>query len=163
MAESNELQFERCHAFLTRERAVQRAGVAALAIFSLAGAAGAFGDGPVSATTHHAGNTTVTYQRFARTSAATELTVEVETTAADGEPVRLLLDRDLLDRISNLEIRPPEALKGIDAAAALFEVPAYNQRARLELHYRPDAAGLLRTGVGPSGSTPARVWQLIYP
>lgn len=158
---SEELELERPHAFLRRERAVQRAGVASLTLFVFAGAAGAFGDGPLSRTATE-GGTLVRYERFTRASAPTTIAISVATTAADGAPVRIRIDRALVDNLDFLEVRPNGALKMLDAEGAWLEAPAAGGRGEVELHYKPRRAGILRSLVAPQRGEPAQVWQLTY-
>ena len=135
--------------------------MAVLTLFVLAGAAGAFGDGPLGRTTTE-GQIELTYERFGRTSAPTSVTIRVNTGAADGEPVRFRLDRAFLDDAESLEVRPPDALKGLDDASALFEVPAAGGRGHVELYYKPSRPGVFQTLVTPEAAEPSRLWQLIY-
>lgn len=161
MARPVELEFERPHAFLRRERFVQRAGVAALTLFVFAGAAGVFGDGPLSRTATE-GSTRVNYERFTRASAPTTIAISVATTAADGDPVRVHIDRALLDNLDFLEVRPGDALKALDAEGAWLEAPAAGGRGLFELRYKPRRAGILRSLVAPERDAPTRLWQLTY-
>ena len=161
MARLVELELERPHAFLRRERSVQRGGVAALVLFVFAGAAGAFGDGPFSRITTD-GPTRVHYERFTRASAPTSMAISVATTAADGEPVRVRIDRALLDNLDFLEVRPGDALKSLDAEGAWLEAPAAGGRGEFELRYKPRRAGILRSLVAPERDEPTRLWQLTY-
>lgn len=139
----------------------QRIGVGLLTLFVLAGAGGAFGDGPLSRASAE-GATHLTYERFGRTSAATSVVISVETSAADGVPVRFRLRRSFLDDVDELEVRPAGALKGLDEGSALFEVPAAGGEGHVELHYKPGRPGVFHTLVAPEGGQPSRLWQLIY-
>ena len=161
VARPAELQIQRPHKFLKHERTAQRAGVAVLTVFVLAGAIGAFGDGPLSQATTE-GQTQLTYDRFGRTSASTKLAISVETAAADGQPVRFRIERAFLADLESLEVRPPDALKALDETAAWFEVAASDGRGYVELHYSPSRPGVFQTLIAPEGAEPSRVWQFIY-
>lgn len=162
MAHQDELHIERPTGFLKRERALQRVGATALTLFVLAGAAGAFGDGIISHATVRVDGTVVSYERFGRTSSATMIAISVPAATADGQTVRVQLDRQFLQQLSILELRPPDALKRFDDRSVTFEVPASGGRGHLELYYRPNHFGLLRATVASEASTPTEVWQLIY-
>jgi hypothetical protein len=162
MVKQDELQIDRADSFLVKERRVQRAGTAVLAVFALAGAAGVFGEGPLSPSEIASGPIHVRFERFARATNQTLLVVDVDTAASDGTPVAIGLSRVFLDRITLDEVRPSTAHKGYDRSEARFEVPAYGGRAHFELIYQPVRSGLLDVTVtsGPSGT--ARFWQLVH-
>ena len=161
MPQTPELDLERPLKFLERERMAQRIGVGVLTLFVLAGAAGAFGNGPLSRASAE-GATHLTYERFGRTTAATSVVISVETSAADGVPVRFRLDRTFLDGVDELEVRPADALKGLDEGSVFFEVPAAGGQGHVELRYKPGRPGVFHTLVSPENGRPSRVWQLIY-
>ena len=156
-----ELQIERPQKFLKHERTVQRIGVALLTVFVLAGAIGAFGDGPL-ARARTGSHTRLAYDRFGRTTALTKLVISIETAAADGQPVRFSIERAFLEDLESLEVRPPDAFKTLDEASGWFEVAARGGRGYVELHYRPDRPGVFQTLITPEAAEPARMWQLIY-
>ena len=158
----DQLQIDRPEAFLSRERALQRAGIVALCLFSLAGALGAFGNGPLGRAHTTTDRTELTYERFGRTTAPTSIAISISTAAADGEPVRVRIDRAFMQDLDFLELRPADALKGFDDASALFEVTAAAGRGHVELHYKPSRPGIFKTEIVPEGAAPAPVWQLIY-
>jgi hypothetical protein len=161
VAKSAELQIERPHTFLKHERTFQRVGVSVLTLFVLAGAAGAFGDGPLGRATT-LGSTHLRYERFGRTTAPTAVAISVVTGVADGEPVRFRMARAFLEDVDFLELRPPDALKAFDQESALFEVAAVGGRGHAELHYKPARPGIFRTAVIPEAAEGAQIWQLIF-
>ena len=162
MSKKDGLDVDRPERFLAHERIVQSVGVVVMSLFALAGAAGAFGNGPLSDTTIRANGIEVQYERFARSTFRTQIEVTVDTSAADGQIVRLRLAGEFLKRISMLEVRPPDAQKASDEQSAIFEVPASRGKARLELHYEPERFGILRTPVAVDGAGTTSIWQLIY-
>jgi hypothetical protein len=162
MAKKDGIQIERPETFLSRESAVQRAGTVILALFVLAGAAGAFGNGPLSRATTTAGNIELRYERFGRTTARTTIEVTVTTGAVDGEPVRFRLERVFVEHLDGLELRPEDVFKGFDDTHAIFEVPAVGGRGHVELHFEPRKPGLRQTSVVSDGTEPAYLRQFIY-
>jgi hypothetical protein len=161
MANNAALDIDRPEQFLTLERRVQRFGAGAMTIFLIVGALGGFGDGPLSHTSARAGPIDAHYQRFARASYRTALTISVDTVARNGDPVSLSIARELIDHVAVLETRPADAQKRADAAVAVFEVPAMNGKAHLELRYEPDSFGFRRISITAEGHT-LQVWQLVY-
>jgi hypothetical protein len=162
MTRKDELQLDRADAFLSRERVAQRVGVALLTALAIGGALGAFGNGPLSEVVETRGPTELTFERWGRTTAPTGLAVAVRTGAADGARVRIRLDRDFLERVWILEVRPPDAFVGVEERFGVFEVDARAGRADLEIHYKPERFGIYRTMVTPEGSDAASLWQFIY-
>jgi len=161
MAKPDQIEIERPDTFLSRERAVQRAGVVVLTLFVLAGAAGMFGNGPVSHATTSAGGIELRYERFGRTTAPTTIEVTVTTGAADGAPVRFRIERRFMERLDQLELRPEDVFKGFDDTHALFEVAAVGGRGHVELHFKPQNPGLRQTSVVTDGAA-AHLRQLIF-
>lgn len=155
------LAVERPEVFLQRERAAQQVGVVLLALFVVAGAAGLFGDGPLSRAVVTGGAVTVTYERFARQTLGTELEVATQAPTT-GAPVEIRLRREFLRNIDVLEMRPPNALKRLDEEAAIFEVPSSGARAVLHLHYEPKRPGVLRTEVRVAAEPIAHVRQVVF-
>lgn len=162
MAATDELELDSPSSFRKRERAFQRLGVVALTLFVIAGAAGAFGNGPLADATQVDGRTALRYERFGRTTAPTAIEISVNTGVADGEPVRFRLERQFVANLDFLELRPSDAFKGFDGEDAMFEVSATNGRGEVELHYKPHRPGVLATNVVPEGAERARLSQLIY-
>ena len=162
MSRTGELQLDRPDDFLRAERVFQRIGVVLLTLFVIAGAAGAFGSGPLSTITTRAGGTAITYERFGRTTAPTSIAIDVQSTAGDGEPVRFHLDRMFVRDLAFLEVRPSDALKGFDDQRAVFEVHAAGGAGHVELHFKPSRPGVFETAVVPEQGETAHLWQFIY-
>jgi hypothetical protein len=162
MARPDTLQLARPERFLRAERRVQRVGLLCLTAFVAAGAAGAFGGGPLSTVTTRAGGTAVTYERFGRTTAPTVLAIEVSSTAPPGKPVTFRLDREFMRDLDFLEVRPASAFRGFDADSAIFEVEPIANTGHVELHFKPRRPGIYRTAVTPEGGTRTTIRQFIY-
>lgn len=156
------LVVERADAFFHRERRLQTIGIVLLGLFVAAGAVGVFGDGPLSHVTRREGGVQLKYERFARMTYRTAIGVAVDTTAADGQPVRIRISRDFLQNVGLLEVRPPAAQRGLTEDLTIFEVPASAGKAHLELHYEPENPGRLDAAIQADGSPPARLTQLVY-
>jgi hypothetical protein len=146
--------------FLRRERAVQRVGLGLLTLFVVAGLAGAFGNGPLAATTIRSGNTTIRFERFTRQTFRTEL--EVSISGANTPTISITVPRTFLDNVDMLEARPLDSLKRLDDDLATFEVPARNGAASLVLHYQPKNYGVLHADVSAGQQPPVRVRQIVF-
>jgi hypothetical protein len=146
--------------FLRRERAVQRIGLGLLSLFVVAGLAGAFGNGPLAATTIRSGNTTIRFERFTRQSFRTEF--EISIVGVSTPTVSITIARTFLDQIEMLEARPPESLKRLDDDLATFDVPARNGAATLVLQYQPKNYGVLHADVTAAQQPPVRVRQIVF-
>lgn len=147
-------------AFLKRERAAQRVGFVFLAVFVIAGAAGVFGNGPLSSAVLQQGATHITYERFTRQTVLTGIAIAVSGLSEDK--VDISVSREFLQNLMELEVRPDSVTQRVEADAIVFEVPVTTGTARVELHYKPRDFGLYRADVGVKGASAARFWQLIY-
>jgi hypothetical protein len=155
------LAVDRPEVFLKRERAAQRAGIVVLALFVVAGAAGLFGDGPLSDARVDNGAVTVSFERFSRQAFRTEL--EIAADAPPGAaPVEIRLRREFLSAIDVLEVRPVNALKRLEETAVIFEVPSSGGRAFLQLQYEPKRPGVLRTDVHVGTHAAVHVRQIVF-
>jgi hypothetical protein len=155
------LAVDRPEVFLRRERAAQKLGVVLLALFVLAGAAGLFGNGPLSHAMVTSGAVSVTFERFTRQTLRTALEVAADAPMT-GAPIEIRVGREFLSAIDVLETRPFDALKRLDADAAIFEVPSSGGKAFLQLQYEPTRAGLLQTDVSVGAQSTAHVRQIVF-
>lgn len=153
------LAVDRPEEFLRRERIVQRAGIGFLALFVLAGAAGAFGTGPLSQVAIRSGGITLTGERFTRQTYRT--TLEIEAQAPDDRTVEMRVSRAFLSVVDLLEVRPVSALNRLEPDVAVFEVPAARGKAILELQYEPQRNGVLDIEVSVGGDA-AAVRQIVF-
>jgi len=158
----DELEIERADAFLQRERTAQRIGTLFLLLFVIAGAAGLFGDGPLSHVSNASQGMLLEYERFGRATDVTTLAVTVETAASDGNAVRVRMPRTFLSKVWVVETRPQDAFRGFEGDAAVFQVDAADGRARFELLYKPNRFGVLRAVVQPENGTASELRQLIF-
>lgn len=162
MGNSDQLQLDHHPGFTRAERRVRRVGLLLLTIFAVGGALGAFGDGPLAHAVVRGDGVEINYERFGRSSAATAVTIAVSGAVADGEPIRFRLERAFLNQLDYLDIRPGDALTAYAADDALFEVPAQQGRAHLQLRYKPRRPGVLETLVTPEHGTGTQLRQFIY-
>lgn len=158
--DNDALAIDRPHEFLRRERRVQQAGIVVLTLFSVAGLAGLFGNGPLADATITSGSTTLRFERFARHTFRTHL--EISVTGADTPTVTVVLPRAFLDDIDLLEMRPPDTLTRLGETSATFEVPAGDGSATLMLHYEPKSYGILEADVVVAGQPPAHLRQIVF-
>ncbi len=157
----NGLQIEQALDFQNRFHVVQRIAWWVLALVPVAAVAGLFGGGLFSETTAggRTAGMTVTYDRFARITADTQIELRLE--RADG-PTAVTISRALLDRYQVSEIRPepvrvvtrPDRVEYLFAASAsgtaLFAV-------------QPDDVGSSSGTVTVAGGAPVRVNQFVFP
>jgi hypothetical protein len=156
------LDIDRPEVFLKHERRVQQIGVGLLALFVLAGAAGIFGDGPLSPTTATAGAVTLEFDRFVRQTFRTKLQITVDAVTESDGTIEIRIAREFVEGVDLVEIRPSNSLKRLDSDAAVFEVPATGGAAHLEVAYEPKAYGLLDVAVVADGQPPARIRQFVF-
>lgn len=154
------LAVDRAEGFLRRERHAQRVGTGILTLFVLAGAAGLFGNGPLSQVVETSGVLTVTYERFTRQSVHSELAIEAGVPPAAAAEIRVA--REFLDMVDLVDVRPVGALKRLEENAAVFEVPAPGGRVWLQLRYAPQRYGVLRTDIVVGSGAPAHVRQIVF-
>lgn len=154
------LAVDRPEEFLRRERIAQKAGVAVLTLFVLAGLAGAFGNGPLANTEVTSGAATIRYERFARQTYRTE--VEIFVTGTNDETVQVAVSRAFLDHIDVLEVRPPDTLKRLERDVAVFEVASSQGAATIVLRYEPKSYGVLDADIVVKGQPPAHLRQIVF-
>ena len=155
------LQIDQALDFQRRFHVVQRITWWLLALVPVAAVAGLFGGGLFSETTagSRAAGVTVSYDRFARMTADTEL--ELRLARADG-PTAVTISRSLLDRYDIGEIRPqpervvtrPDRIEYVFAAAA-------GGTARFAV--QPSSAGSSSGTITVAGGPPVQVNQFVFP
>jgi hypothetical protein len=154
------LVLDRPEAFLKRERVAQNVGVVLLAVFAIAGAAGLFGNGPLSQAVVTSGAVSVTFERFTRQKFRTALEVAADAPASGAIEIRV--GREFLGAVDALQTRPGDALKRLDADVAIFEVPSSGGKAFLQLEYEAKEPGVLRTDVSVGAGSTAHVRQIVF-
>jgi hypothetical protein len=103
----SELQIEEDDSFQRREWRMERIGWVCLALFVIAAVAGVFGDGPLSSTraSDASGTLTVSYDRFVRASAVTELVIRSPQVIATDE-IALWIEHSYLRDVEVASILP---------------------------------------------------------
>jgi hypothetical protein len=102
---------------------------------------------------------TVTYDRFGRLTAPTELEVEL---AHPARTTEVAISRKFLDRYDTSEVRP-EPLRVRALADAVVYTFAAAPAGRATFFLQPDAVGSSSGTVTVSGGAPMHVKQLVYP
>lgn len=153
--------------FEKRNWRVQRLGWAAMALFVLAGAAGAFGRGPISsAWVASSGQALrVDYERFARHGAPTEFRVTVAAAAVEGENLRLNLSRQFLHRQHVEEVQPPpdSTLVSADTITYVFRARPGHQ-VRILFRITPDDYALQQAELSlAAGTDRVRFGLFVFP
>jgi hypothetical protein len=152
--------------FQRREWAAQRVGIALMVLILIAGALGAFGDGPLSRSrqTDRGGHLTIRFERFARLQAAHSVRIEADPVLAVEGRVRIGIEASLLENQELRSITPaPLATEAGDAEHVfIYPVPASGARVSITLHLLPLRAGTIRGAVAVGEAT-VGVAQFVYP
>ena len=157
----NGLQIDQALEFQQRFHVVQRVVWWLLALVPLAAVAGLFGGGLFSETTagSRAAGVTVSYDRFARNTADTE--IELRLARADG-PTAVTIGRSLLDNYQISEIRP-EPLRVVTRPDEIEYVFAASASGTAQFDVQPDGVGSSSGTVTVAGGTPVRIDQFVFP
>lgn len=157
----NGLQIDQALAFQRRFLGVQRIAWSLLALVPLAAVAGLFGGGLFSETTAGgaAAGVTVSFDRFARLSADTELELRLE--RADG-PSAVSISRSLLDRYDISEIRP-EPERVVTRPNRIEYVFAASSSGTARFAVQPSSPGSSSGTVTVAGGAPVRISQFVFP
>jgi hypothetical protein len=155
------LQIDQALNFQRRFGRVQRVAWGLLALVPVAAIAGMFGGGlfsEVTAGSERAGGT-VTYERFGRLTADTELELEF---ARPSRTTDVAISRAFFDRYDTSEVRPEPVRVRTLADAVVFTFAAA-PAGRATFFLQPDAVGSSSGTVTVTGGTPVQIKQLVYP
>jgi hypothetical protein len=157
----NGLQIDQALDFQRRFERFQRVAWWLLALVPVAAVAGLFGDGLFSEVTvgSERAGVTVTYERFGRLTADTELELEF---ARPSRTTDVAISRAFYDRYNMSEMRPEPVRVRTLADAVVFTFAAA-PGGRATFFLQPDAVGSSSGTVTVAGGTPVRVKQLVYP
>jgi hypothetical protein len=155
------LQIDQALEFQQRFHVIQRIAWSVLALVPVAAVAGLFGGGLFSETTagSRAAGVTVSYDRFARITADTEIELRLE--RADG-PTAVTISRALLDRYQINEIRP-EPVRVATRPDRVEYVFAASASGTALFALQPDEAWSSSGTVTVAGGTPVQVDQFVFP
>ena len=155
------LQIDQALSFQRRFGRVQRVAWSLLALVPVAAIAGLFGDGlfsDVTAGSERVGGT-VTYERFGRLTADTELELDF---ARPSRTTDVAISRAFLDRYDTSEVRPQPLRVRTLADAVVFTFAAA-PRGRAIFFLQPKGLGSSSGTVTVTGGTPVQIKQLVYP
>jgi len=140
---------------------LERTAWIVLALIVLLALSGLFGGGPLSSVRTHTPDDSlrVSYERFERNGAATELSVHMR----GGSPLWLEIEGDLLTHFTWESIQPqPTLMQSRDTGVRLQLQPDDLGRASLPLSLRPGAIGMARSSLQLNGQR-LQLTQLLYP
>ena len=157
----NGLQIDQALDFQQRFHVIQRVAWWVLSLVPVAAVAGLFGGGLFSQATagSRAAGVTVSYDRFARITADTE--IELRLTRANG-PTAVTISRGLLDHYKITEIRP-EPARAVTRAGRIEYVFAASASGTAVFAVQPDDVGSSSGTVTVAGGEPVRVHQFVFP
>jgi hypothetical protein len=153
-----DLQIDQSLEFQQRFHRVQKVLWRLLALLPILAVAGLFGGGVFSSVTTGDPGARVTYDRFARLTVKTRLSV----TVGGGRRPVVSLDRTLLNAYDLTEIRPQPSRTVVSADRTSFSFSAL-PGAQVSLSLQPRRLGSVRGAVSVAGARPVRVHQFIYP
>jgi hypothetical protein len=157
----NGLQIDQALAFQRRFGRVQRVAWGLLAAVPVAAIAGLFGGGLFSKVTagSESARARITYERFSRMTADTELQFEF---VRPSRTTDVAISREFLDRYDTSDVRP-EPLRVRTLADAVVFTFAAGPAGRATFVLQPDSVGSTTGTVTVTGGTPVRIRQLVYP
>jgi hypothetical protein len=157
----NGLQIDQALDFQRRFGRVQRVAWWLLAVVPVAAIAGLFGGGLFSEVTagSEGARVTVTYERFGRRTADTELELEL---ARPSRTTDVAISRAFLDRYDTSDVRP-EPLRVKTLADAVVFTFAAAPRGRATFFLQPKGLGSSSGTVTVTGGTSVHITQLVYP
>jgi hypothetical protein len=155
------LQIDQALTFQRRFARVQRVAWWLLSVVPVAAIAGLFGGGLFSEATagSERARVTVTYERFGRLTADTELQLKF---AGPARTTDAAISRTFLDRYDTSEVRPQPLRVRTLADAVVFTFAAA-PAGRATFSLTPAKVGSSRGTVTVTGGTPVTVKQLVYP
>jgi hypothetical protein len=144
---------------------VQRVGWIVIALIIIAGAAGAFGDGPLAHASVSSSGLVVRYDRLARHGAPTTIDVEVPPAMRRGDTLRFWIDRRYADGVKIESVTPEPARSETQSDSLWFTVmaPQSTSPARVNIVLRPQDFGSRSGRLGVHGFGSVAFRQFVYP
>ena len=138
---------------LRRRWRLQHLGWALVTALVIAGAAGVFGSGPLSATTRSVDGLSLEFDRFVRRGAPFSLRA-ILTVPPGASEARVSLSRRYFDgiRIESMLPSPIQVVSGPEAVTFVFAVADRASALTLDIHCEALKAGLLKGDVGAGAS-----------
>lgn len=165
---ADDLEIGQALDFQRRQWMVQRVGWIAMGMVILAALAGLMGSGPLSKAS--AGgpddDLQVTYQRFDRRHAPTEVQMKVAGGAHQEGEVRIWVDQAFLDRVELEQIipEPEEVLSEPGREIYVFRAGSdSSQQVDVTYQLQQDAFGIHTARVGIVDGPELTFWQVVYP
>jgi len=143
----------------------EQTAFACLVVFVAAALVGAFGDGPASTAVAASadGKLQVEYQRFCRRTAPQVFDITLPTERG-SQQVELTLNRDYLDRVQVVEVRPePIAVTTQGDGHMRFLTDGSGEPMTVHLHIEAQHAGVQQGLISVPRHGDVRIKQLVYP
>lgn len=138
-----------------------------LSLLLVGGVAGVFGHGPLSKATVcvPGSKLRVRYDRLARRETPAVLQLRLEKSALSSDPVRIRLNRALVDQMQLKQIVPaPLATEPLaDGARFLFKIDPTRDSAIILFTENPSSPGIVEAEVTIDGAEPVRFRQFVFP
>lgn len=163
MTARRDLDLDEDFPFQRRQWVIERVGWGLLAVTLLAGAAGAFGDGPLSRAQAGDGNPGLRYERFARHGKPVEL--EITVSRAQSEEARVSITREYLSAMQVERVTPePERVEASgDELSYVFAASKSASPITIIFTLRPDELGFHEASVRAGQGVPVTLKQFTYP
>jgi hypothetical protein len=133
-----------------------------LGLTILAGLTGIAGGGWLSSSVVRIGSAEVTYERFARKTVPFRIALRL-VEQHPGEPVRLTLSRDLIERVAIVRSVPAAITTEAIPLGTQFVFAADARQTEIVIWVRPDRHGLFSWKLRIENVGEASLFQIIYP
>lgn len=142
---------------------LQHIGWALIAVLVLVGAAGLFGNGPLSWATRSADSAAIEYERFIRRDSALTLKISIPVPAGSAG-AELSLPRRYLDsvRIASISPMPLKTVSGAETTTFVFSVDSPATALAVIIHGEATQIGML-DGELASGNARIPFHQFVWP
>lgn len=163
MATHDGLELEEDLPFQRRQWVVERTGWTAMAVFLVAGLAGAFGDGPLSNRIAEATDVQLNYERYLRHSKPAELQLLVRTEETDTTSISLSQDYLATQEVEDVFPEPQSVRIGADEVTYVFALEPSARLVDVRFRLRPQDLGWHTGTVAVGTKQPITIRQFTYP